>query len=74
RHTHASQMIAAGMDVVTLSRLGHADPAITLGVYAHRFKLADGDAGRVFDSAFGGIIGQLADENERTFEKRNETR
>ena len=32
RHTHASQLIAAGVDVVTVShRLGHASPNVTLG-------------------------------------------
>ena len=36
RHTHASQLIAAGMDVLTISRrLGHGSAAITLGVYGH---------------------------------------
>jgi integrase len=44
RHTHASALIAAGMDVVTVSRrLGHSKPTITLNVYAHLF--ADSDAG-----------------------------
>ena len=39
RHTHASQLIASGMDVVTISqRLGHGSPTITLSVYAHRFR------------------------------------
>lgn len=34
RHSHASALIAAGFDVVTVSqRLGHASPAITLTVY-----------------------------------------
>ena len=36
RHTHASSLIAAGVDVLTISRrLGHASPTITLGVYGH---------------------------------------
>jgi integrase len=36
RHTHASSLIAAGLDVLTISRrLGHGSPAITLGVYGH---------------------------------------
>jgi hypothetical protein len=31
RHTHVSQLIAAGLDVLTISRrIGHASPAITL--------------------------------------------
>ena len=32
RHSHASALIAAGIDIVTVSRrLGHGSPAITLG-------------------------------------------
>jgi integrase len=34
RHTHASQLITSGMDILTVSRrLGHSSPAITLKVY-----------------------------------------
>jgi integrase len=36
RHTHASQLITSGMDVLTVSRrLGHGSAAITLAVYGH---------------------------------------
>jgi integrase len=36
RHTHASQLITSGMDILTVSRrLGHSSPAITLTVYGH---------------------------------------
>jgi integrase len=42
RHTHASTLIAAGIDVLTISRrLGHGSPAITLSVYGHLFKTDD---------------------------------
>ena len=42
RHTHASALIAAGLDIVTISRrLGHGSPGITLGIYAHKFKNTD---------------------------------
>jgi integrase len=43
RHTHASALIASGMDVVRVSRrLGHSSPDVTLRIYAHAFdKLAD---------------------------------
>jgi integrase len=42
RHTHASALIAAGLDVVAISRrLGHANPTVTLNVYAHLFKKDD---------------------------------
>jgi integrase len=36
RHTHASDLLAAGVPVTTVSaRLGHSSPKITLEVYAH---------------------------------------
>jgi len=39
RHTHASQLIDQGVDIVTISkRLGHAKPDITLRIYAHLFR------------------------------------
>ncbi len=42
RHTHASMLIAAGADVVAVSRrLGHANPGITLGTYSHAFQRRD---------------------------------
>jgi integrase len=52
RHTHASQLIAAGVDVATVSkRLGHATPAITLSVYTHMFKQDDGKAAAAINAA-----------------------
>ena len=54
RHTHASQLIASGMDVLTISRrIGHASPNITLGVYGHLFKNTDATAAAVIEAAFG---------------------
>jgi integrase len=42
RHTHASTLLAEGVDVVTVSRrLGHGSAAITLNVYAHLMKPDD---------------------------------
>lgn len=39
RHSHASMLIDAGVDIVTISkRLGHAKPDITLRVYAPPFQ------------------------------------
>ena len=50
RHSHASALIAAGLDVVTVSqRLGHGSPAITLTVYAHRFASTDDAAAQAID-------------------------
>jgi len=44
RHCHASALIKAGVDVVSVSRrLGHSSPVITLKVYAHLFGDASQD-------------------------------
>src|SRR5207247_11407143 len=52
RHTHASQLIDAGVDIVTISkRLGHAKPDITLRVYAHLFHKDDGKAAAAINAA-----------------------
>jgi len=51
RHSHASAVIAAGLDVVTVSRrLGHGSPAITLKVYAHEFASKDTTAAQVIEA------------------------
>jgi integrase len=56
RHSHASQLIAAGIDVVTVSkRLGHSSPAITLRIYAHLFASDDSKASAAINSALGSI-------------------
>jgi integrase len=55
RHTHASQLIASGLDVLSISRrLGHGSPTITLGVYGHLFSNTDDRAAQVIEAAFGG--------------------
>ena len=54
RHTHASQLIDAGVDIVTISkRLGHAKPDITLRIYAHLFRKSDDKAAAAINSIFG---------------------
>jgi len=56
RHTHASQLIAAGMDVLTISRrLGHGSPAITLGVYGHLFSNTDARAAEIMEATFADL-------------------
>jgi integrase len=59
RHTHASQLIDAGVDIATISkRLGHATPGITLAVYAHRFQRDDAKAAAAINAAMkGGMVG-----------------
>jgi len=55
RHTHASALIAAGVDIAAISkRLGHASPAITLAVYTHLFD-NKGDAAAA--QAIGAVLG-----------------
>jgi integrase len=55
RHTHASQLIDAHVDIVTISkRLGHAKPDTTLRVYAHLFRKDDGKAAAAINAALGG--------------------
>jgi integrase len=54
RHTHASQLIDAGVDIVTISkRLGHAKPDITLRIYAHLFKKDDSKAAAAINASLG---------------------
>jgi integrase len=55
RHSHASALIAAGVDIVTVSRrLGHGSPAITLRIYAHAFSAnKDEAAARAIETAMG---------------------
>ena len=55
RHTHASQLIDAGVDIVTISkRLGHAKPSVTLAVYAHLFRSDDTKAAVAINAALAG--------------------
>jgi integrase len=45
QHTHASTLIRAGVDILTISRrLGHSFVAMTLDVYGHMMPGADADA------------------------------
>jgi integrase len=58
RHTHASQLIAAGIDVVTVSkRLGHSKPTVTLNTYAHLFTSSDDKAAAAINQALANLIG-----------------
>jgi integrase len=54
RHTHASMLIASGIDILTISRrLGHSSPTITLSVYGHLIHGTDDRAAQIMDKAFG---------------------
>ncbi len=52
RHVHATVLLLAGVPVhVVAGRLGHADPSITLRVYAHVLREAESQAADVFAEA-----------------------
>jgi integrase len=52
RHSHASQLIDQGVDIVTISkRLGHAKPDITLRIYGHLFRKDDSKAAAAINAA-----------------------
>ncbi len=54
RHWSATEAIASGQDVRTVAnRLGHADPAMTLRVYAHAVGAADEALAQVLGDALG---------------------
>jgi integrase len=57
RHTHASQLIDEGVDIVTISkRLGHAKPDATLRIYAHLFRNDDSKAAAAIDAALAKMV------------------
>ena len=57
RHTHASHLIDAGIDVVKISRrLGHASVDITLRVYAHLFRKRDDKSSAAINAAVASLF------------------
>jgi integrase len=71
RHLHATQLLAAGVPVRTVSgRLGHANAATTLNVYGHFLEASDRQAADVIGgllaaSRVGAIMQAGGDEFER---------
>ncbi|MEV6150569.1 site-specific integrase [Nonomuraea sp. NPDC052129] len=52
RHIHATTLLLAGVPAhIVAARLGHADPSITLRVYAHVIRAAEASAADVFAQA-----------------------
>jgi len=50
RHTHASVLLRAGVDVLTVSRrLGHGKASVTLDCYAHLIEGADAAAAKAIE-------------------------
>jgi integrase len=56
RHTHASMLIDASIDIVRISkRLGHASPNITLQTYAHLFRARDDKSAAAINAALANL-------------------
>ena len=57
RHTHASQLLKAGVHVKVVSeRLGHATIALTLDTYSHLLEGMEATAAAAVDEALGGVL------------------
>src|SRR5262249_27229242 len=66
RDTHASMLVASGMNILTISRrLGHASPTITLGTYGHLIHGTDDQAAKIMDQAFGNGSNRVADSGKK---------
>jgi len=56
RHTHATLLIANGIDIVTVAnRLGHRDAIVTLNTYAHAIPKMDEKAAIILDNVIDPI-------------------
>jgi integrase len=54
RHTNVSALIAAGLDVIAVSRrIGHGDATVTLREYGHLFKKDDSAAVGALEAVLG---------------------
>ena len=57
RHTHATLLLQAGVPVAAVSaRLGHANAAITLGIYSHSTTDAEAAAAQVAGSLLSNVL------------------
>jgi integrase len=54
RHSHGSQLLAAGLEITAVSeRLGHSSPSVTHDIYAHAIRGRDDVAARLWDKFQG---------------------
>lgn len=61
RHTAATRLLAAGVDVTTVqARLGHADPSITFGWYSHPDQERDDKAADLMGEIMAGTASKAA--------------
>lgn len=60
RHTHASILIAEGVDIVKVAhRLGHTNPKITLETYSHLIPEEENEVAEIFHSALNPCVSKL---------------
>jgi integrase len=58
RHTHASELLSAGVPIPTVAkRLGHANANITLSIYAHALEADELAAAKIWNDAMEDVIG-----------------
>lgn len=61
RHTHATLLLQAGVPVAAVSaRLGHANAAVTLGIYSHSTTDAEAAAAQVAGSLLASVLQKAA--------------
>ena len=61
RHTHVSHLIAAGVDILTISRrVGHANPTTTLNVYGHLIPNSDDRVTQAVAAIFTRVSGGIS--------------
>ena len=69
RHSHASGLIAAGLDVPTVAAdLGHSSNVTTMSIYVHEFQMAQAKAKDVLSSGMEEARKQLSENNDRQSE------
>jgi integrase len=66
RHLHATTLLLAGVPVhVVAARLGHADPAVTLRVYAHVLREQAASVGDIFAQAVKATVSRSVSKRRR---------
>ncbi len=57
RHSHVSELLSNGVPIPTVSkRVGHANPNITLSIYAHALEADELAAAKIWDDAMANVI------------------
>ena len=66
RHSHASGLIAAGLDVPTVAAdLGHNNNLTTMSIYAHELHMAQAKANDVLENGMEKARKKLSENNDK---------